>query len=213
MSKIVSQEDESAEKAFYADLDKKTTRRSCCTWQTFVIFFCCLAIVASTVTVYLFYKIKQAGFSIEKLYPSTVSKESFLAKLKIGKENPTFSITITQQELTSVMANGLKTISFEIKETQTIIDSSGVTFYGKLIKPLKADIKIETVPKIKDGKIFFEVAQTSAGKLVLPRFLNSEIEKALNNLMDENFATLYENYNVEKIELQKDQMEVSGRLK
>lgn len=209
LSKITNQEDE-----FYADLDKRTTRRSCCTWQTFILFFVGLSLIASGLTVYVFYKVKQAGFSIEKLYPSTVSKESFLAKLKIDKQkNPTFSITINSQELTSVLGSGIKATTFEIKDVQAEIDEINIIVFGKLTKPLKADIKIETAPSPQDGKVFLKVTKITAGKLVLPGFLNSEIEKALNNLMDENFVTLYENYQVSDVKLEQDSMIISGRLK
>ena len=209
MPEITNQEDE-----FYKELDKKSARRSCCTWQTFILFFIVLSIIASTVTIYLFYKIKQSSFSIERFYSEASSKDNFFAKLKINKDkNPTFSLIITGQELTSVMASGVGSITFEIKEIQVAIDTSEVILYGKLIKPLKADIKIETKPTVQDGKVFFEISRVSAGKLILPGFLNSEIEKSLNKMMDENFQKLYENYQVENISLEKNQIIISGKLK
>lgn len=213
MSKITNQEDESAEKAFYREMDQKKFHRSCCTWQTFLIFFVCLAILAGGVTIYFFYKIKQSGFTINRLYPSNVSKQNFQDKLKISKENPTFSVTVTSAELTSLAGDGIKTLTFEIKDIQIEINSQSLIIYGKLTKPLKSDIKIETAPKVFEGKIYFKVEKISAGKLILPSFLNNEVEKALNNLMAENFATLYENCQVEKVELENDQMIISGKLK
>lgn len=213
MTKNVNQEDENTEQAFYRDLDNRSRRRSCCTWQTFILFFVALTIFASAVTIFLFYKIKQTNFSIEKFYPSDTSKDNFLAKLQIEKFSPTFSITITEQELSSVITRGISAVTFEIQNIQAVIDTENIIFYGKLTKPLKADIKIETAPTVKDGKIYFQTKKISAGKLILPGFLNAEIEKALNKMMDENFNNLYKNYNVENIQLGQDEMIINGKLK
>ena len=213
----MNQEDENLEHAFYDDLDRKTVKKSCCSWQTFILFFVILAILSSGFTVYSFYKIKQSDpsitFSIEKLYPENVSKESFSNKLKINATNPTFSIVLTSQELTSVLSTGVKAVTFEIKDVQVEISPSGMNIFGKLTKPLNADIKIETAPSPQDGRVFFKVTKITAGKLVLPGLLNSEIEKALNNVMDENFQPLYDNYRVENVELRQDVMIISGKLR
>ncbi len=154
-------------------MDQKKFHRSCCTWQTFLILFVVLAILAGGATIYLSYKIKQSGFAINRLYPSNVSKENFKDKLKISKENPTFSITVTSAELTSLAGSGIKALAFEMKDIQIEIDSQSVIVYGKLTKPLTSDIKIETVPSPQDGKIFFKVTKITTGKLVLPGFLNN----------------------------------------
>ncbi len=208
MKKIENQEDE-----FYRDLDKKGARRSCCTFQTMLIFFGVILILSSLLTFFLYREIKKINFSATKIYPSAISKQSFIDKLKLDKnQNPTFSIVVTAEELTSLAADGIRAFSLEINEAQIEIENSRTIVYGKLIKPLKSDIKIEAVPEVEKGKIKMSVEKVSAGKLTLPGMLNLEIEKALNKMMDENFSSLYENYQVEKVELRQDEMVISGKL-
>jgi len=207
-----NQEDESAEKAFYSELDKKNIKRSCCTCQTMVIFFAILLILLIILTVYLYREIKKVNLSIRSVYPTETTKENFNKKLTdIG--SPTFSVVVTADELTNIASSGLKNLTFEIQNIQFEITEKNVITYGRLTKPLKSDIQIESLPKIAAGKIFFQAKQVTAGKLVLPRFLNSEIEKAINNLMDENFQGLYKNYQVENVSLENNQMIISGKLK
>lgn len=207
-----NQEDESAEKAFYSELDKKNIKRSCCTCQTMVIFFAVLLILLIILTVYLYREIKKVNVSVRSVFPTEATKENFNKKLA-DISSPTFSITITADELTNITSAGLKNLTFEIQNVQFEINEKNVITYGKLSKPLKSDIQIESRPKIAAGKIFFQVERVTAGKLVLPGFLNSEIQKAINNLMDENFQGLYQNYQVENISLENNQMIISGKLK
>ena len=195
-------------------MDKKTTRRSCCTCQTMLILFGVIFLVVGLFTFYLFRQIKQIDFSPSQIFPSTVSRESFSRKLQIDPQsNPELKLTITAEELGSVFSSGLSGGGFEIKEMWAQIEEDGITIFGQLTKPLRTSLTIEAKPEVLDGKIGFKIEKISAGKLTLPGLLNSEIEKALNKIIDENFTSLYENYKIEKIELQKDQMIILGKLK
>ena len=210
MSAKKSQEDN-----FFSEMDKKTSRRSCCTWQTLILFFAGVLAIAILLTIYLYHEIKKVDFSLHEVYPTTASQENFQKKLQLNPaENPTFSIAITVEDLDSIAANGIKTApALEVKDIQFQIDQSQIIIYGKLNKPLKADLKMETIPRVSDDKINFKISKITAGKISLPNLLNSQIEQALNKLMDENFQPLYENYQVDKIELQNSQMVISGKLK
>ena len=179
-----------------------------------IIFFVGVLIVLGGLSIYLFYQIKQMNFTVRKIYPSAVSKSNLSEKLALDPEkNPEFSLTLTSEELTSVLSPGIKTLALEIKESQANISRGGVLVSGKLVKPLKSDIQIETQPKVKDGKIRFETQKITAGKLILPKFFYEEFSSTLNVTFDQNFSKLYENYQVTEIKLNQDEMIISGRLK
>ena len=204
----------SPEDEFYEELDKKKIGQSCCTWQAMLLFFGGLLVAAAILTVYLFYQVKQLNFSFRKIYPSQISKTRFGEKLQLNpKEATEFSIVLTSEELTAIAAGGINSLLMEVKEVQMEIFPEKILVSGRLIKPLKADLQIETVPEISEGKIKLKTQKITAGKLVLPGFLSKEIEKTLNGFIDGKFAPLYKNYQVEEIELEKDKMTISGRLK
>ncbi len=206
---IKNQEDD-----FYREMDKKTARTSCCTCKTMTMLFGVLFIITGIFAFYLFKQIKQFNYSLEKIYPSTASQNSFSEKLQVNPEEvKDFIIVIKSEELTSIASSGIKTTFFEIKEIQAEINQDNITVFGKLIKPIKSDIKIETEPIVEDGRVKLQVKKTMAGKLALPGAFNSQFEKSINKLMDENFKDLYENYQVKTIDLAEDEMVIKGSLK
>lgn len=195
-------------------MDKKTFRRSCCNCQTMLILFGVIFLVVGLLTFYLFRQIKQIDFSPSRVFLSTVSRESFMKKLQIDPQsNPELKLMITSEELSSALSSDLSGTGFEIREMRAQIEEDGVTLYGQLTKPLRSNLTIEANPEVLDDQIEFKVEKISAGKLTLPGLLNSEIEKALNKIIDERFASLYENYQIQRIELEKDQMIILGKLK
>lgn len=205
---------ESQENNFYQELDRKSRRHSCCSCKTMVVFFTILLIFFSILTIYFYKQIKKVNISFNKISPSSVSENSFIQKLAIDpQKNSSFFISVTSEELTTVSSKGVKTFAFEMKDIQVEIGLENILSFGKMTKPLKSDMKIQTLPKVQNDKVYFEVIKISAGKLTLPGLLSSEIEKGLNKLMNENFQSLYENYKVENIKLQENQMIISGSLK
>lgn len=177
-----------------------------------VIFFTILLAIVIFLTIYLFYQIKQIDFSPAKIKPSSIAKESFLAKINPDDlQSQTF--IITSAELSAVMESGVKSGLWEIKEMQIAIGENEVNIYGRLVKPLKTQVKITCQPKVEEGEIKFELEKFQAGKLVLPKFLLSKVEAGLNQSIKENFAPFYQNYQVEKIELEQDKMIIKTKLK
>lgn len=206
--------DERIEDSFYSEMDKRSLKKSCCGWQTMIIFFSILLVVTSLLTIYIYQKIKKINISFDKYYPSAVSQDSFRQKLSIDPNtNPSFSIAITSQELTAATSRGINTLTLAIENISADINTANLIFFGKMTKPLKSDLEIVTIPKVENKKIVLEIENMTAGKLTIPGILSSEIQKAFNALLDENFENLYKNYQVEKIELQADQMIISGKLK
>lgn len=208
-----NREDESEEKAFYSEMDKKTIRRSCCTCKSMAILFGIIFIIVTGITVYVVKAIKQIQISEKFVKPSISAKNSFQEKLKLEPlSNPTFTVTFSSEELTSVLGE-ITAGSFTIKDTQIIIEENGINIFGTIISPVKTEIKIASIPQIEDGKIKIEVGNFTAGKLSLPQIFKNQIERSTNALLDKNFAPLYENYQVEDIKLTKDLMIVTGKIK
>lgn len=203
-----NQEDE-----FYAELDKKTLGRSCCTSQTMIIFFLVLLIGAIFGTIYCFNQIKKVNFPSKILTSTFKDKNDFYSKLKFKPSQENFEITVTSEELTAITAEGISGKNFIIKNIQVIIGKDGVDIFGTLTKPLSSQIKITTIPKVENGKIKFEIQKFTAGKLTLPKFINNEVAGALNKAMDQNFQELYQNYEVREIFLFDGKMIIDGKLK
>lgn len=206
--KVKSQEDE-----FYNDLDKKSLHRSCCTFQTMILLFVFLLIVAISGTFYLYKEIKKINISSKIITATFENRNSFNKKISLDSHPAVFEIAVTSEELTAVLSEGISAQNFIIKNIQAIIDNNGINIYGTLVKPLSSQIKIETVPKVEQGKVKFTVNKITAGKLTLPKFITNQVENALNKAMDQNFTKLYENYEVQNINLFIDKMIISGKLK
>lgn len=203
-----SQEDE-----FYNELDEKTGRQSC-SCQTLAIFFSIILILTVGLTFYLFRQIKKVNFSFAIVSSTLEDKNKFLEKMKLNpQENQTFALKITSEELTSLVTEGLSIRNFLIKDLQMLIDKEGIKIFGMLIKPLSSKIKIETAPVVEDGKIKLTIKKVQAGSLILPKYFFLDLENSLNAMTGQIFEGLYQNYQVEKIELEINQMTIFGKLK
>lgn len=203
-----NQEDE-----FYDELDQKHVHRSCCTGQTMIIFFVVLLIMAIGGTFYCYRKIKKINFSSKTVQSTFQDKNNFFEKLKLDPSQTTFEIVVTSEELTAIAAEGISGRNFIIKNIQAIIQNESIDIYGSLVKPLSSQIKIQTMPKVDNGKIKFEIQKFTAGDLNLPKFISNEVADVLNKTMDQKFQELYANYQVQNINLFDDTMIISGTLK
>lgn len=202
---------QSQEDNFYADLDKKTAHRSCCNCQTLVIFFTALLIISIIIVFFLVREIKKINLSPQKINTSFSLQESFNKKITVT--DPEFTTEITSEELTSIMGDGLKLGQFDIKDVQITVDKDGLNIYGNTKMIVKTNFKVETTSKAENGKIKIAVNKISAGRLSLPGILKSQIEENLNQYFDNKFSNLYQNYQIEKIELEQNKMIISGKLK
>ena len=202
---------QSQEDNFYADLDKKTAHRSCCTCQTLIIFFAIILTISIIIVFFLVREIKKINLSPQKITTSFTLKDSFNKKIEVTDLE--FTTEITSEELTSIMSDGLKLGQFDIKDIQVTVDKDGLNIYGNTKMIVKTNFKVETTPKAENGKIKIAVNKISAGHLSLPGILKPQIEKNLNEYFDNKFSNLYQNYEIEKIELQQDKIIISGKLK
>lgn len=200
----------SPENEFYDDMDRKTARRSCCTFPTMIILFVLMALVVGGLTYYLVSKIRMLSL------PSKGATENFSNKFQLNPEvNPTFSIPISAEDLNSIVGGILSIGAFQIQNLEFSINELGIENNGELVKLklVKFHLKMLSIPEISDGKVKLKVQKVMVSRLNLPGYFRTEIEKSLNNLMDENFATLYENYQATDVKLEQDQMIISGKLK
>ena len=96
------------EEKFYEDLDKRNSRQSCCTCQTLVIFFIILFLILAGLAIFIYYKVTH-GQSINMNETQIISSSQLTDKFKnISPDvNHQIQITITSQELTTLLAEGL----------------------------------------------------------------------------------------------------------
>lgn len=203
-----------SEDEFYAELDKKTLRRSCCNCQTMLIFFGVLLVVSISFVYYCYREIKQSNLASKVVNFTFQDKENFYKKLMVASDDEkTFEITVASRELTAIMSEGISFQNLLLKNIQVIIRQEGIDIFGTLTKPLSSEVSIITVPEVSDGKVRLEVKKITAGRLSLPKYFNSKLAESLNSLMDKNFSTLYNEYEIEQIELKEDKMLIRGKLK
>lgn len=204
-----------SEDEFYNELDKKTLRRSFCSCQSMLVLFGILTLISMLTVFYLIKIIKSQNLPPRIIESSKENKETFLKKLSSelsSNENQNLVLTLTSEELTALFQEGL-TGRLIIKNPQIIISEKGIDIFGTLVKPISAQISILALPKVKDGKIAMEVQKFKTGGLSLERFFGNDLEGILNSTMDRNFQELYNNYEIEKIELKEDKMIIYGKLK
>lgn len=196
---------------FYQELDEKTRRRSCCNCSTMIILFLIVSLLAIALTIFLFGKIRGANLE-NNFLPKKL--ETLSDKFVLGPENnPTFTLTVTENELTAASGGELAVGGWQIKNLEFKIDELMIEVDGQLVKIFKFNLKIFSLPEVVDGKVKLKIQKISAGGLGMPGFFRVEMEKALNNLLDKNFASIYENYQVTDIKLNQDEMLISGKLK
>lgn len=200
----------SPESEFYKDMDRKTARRSCCTFPTMIILFVLMALIVGGLTFYGGSKIRTVRISPKR------ASENFSNKFQLNPQvNPTFSIPISAKDLNSMAGGILSTGGWQVQNLEFSIDELGIETKGELVKLklIKFNLQMMSMPEISDGKLKLKVQKVMVSRLNLPGYFRTEIEKSLNNILDENFASLYENYQVNDVQLEQDQMLISGKLK
>ncbi len=191
-------------------MDRKTARRSCCTFPTMIILFVLMALIVGGLTFYGGSKIRTVRISPKR------ASENFSNKFQLNPQvNPTFSIPISAKDLNSMAGGILSTGGWQVQNLEFSIDELGIETKGELVKLklIKFNLQMMSMPEISDGKLKLKVQKVMVSRLNLPGYFRTEIEKSLNNILDENFASLYENYQVNDVQLEQDQMLISGKLK
>jgi len=198
---------------FYDELDEKTSRNSCCTCQTLLIFFICLLFISTGVIFYLYWQIKK-GDIFNGLPHTNISKD-YQAKIDKPEvdNNGDFQLTLTSDDLTGLLSEGISTENFVLKDINVSVNPSNMLVYGTLVKPIGSKVVITAVPKIEEGKIRFNISNISAGNINLPAVFNSSVGGSLTNLFDKKLATFYENYGVQKVVLENNQIFLVGKSK
>ena len=198
---------------FYQDLDKKTAKKSFCSWPLMVAFFVFVLIIVIGLVFYLFREFKgranntNKNSSLEALYTLT------LEKLKLNPETqPESQIELNSGEIESLLSE-ISVSGGKVKNIQVEIGDLGITISGALAESLKQSVKINVLPKVENGKIKMDVQKIIVGTVTIPTILYPLTERSLNSAIDKNFESFYQNYKIEKIELENDKIIIFGKLK
>lgn len=212
MSKIPqTRENETFEQAFYGEMDKKTEKKSFCTCYTMAILFACLAVLIIAITIYFAKVVNQKNINVGNILPLVAEKIS--RDENISTKNPTLNLIVTADELNSILPQTLKSYSLSIENPQITLSSSGMLLTGQLITFIKIPVEMTALVLPKDGKVRIEIVKSKMGFISLPGMVRTGIENSLNELFDENFAGVYETYEVNNIEMGENQMTILGNLK
>ncbi len=205
--------EENEDRKFYKEMDEKSSHRSCCTCQTFLILFFVALIVVGGIVFYFYWQITRGGTSRGNL---TISKTTDVNK-KIDNlrtdENGQFEMVITSSDLTSILSAGLSTEKIILKNIQVSINPSNILIYGNLSKPLSAKVLITGRPEVKDEKLKLSFTGVSLGNLNVPGLLNNTISDNFSGLLDKNLESLYQKYEIKKVILEENQMVIIGKIK
>ena len=206
-----ARENESAEHAFYDEMDQKTEKKSFCNCYTMAIFFGFLTIFFIILTIYLAQVINQSNITAQNILPLISDKikndEKILAK------DPILKLVITADELNAILPETIKSYSLSLENPEISISESGMMITGKLAAPIKIPLEMTALVLPKEGKISVKVVKSKMGFISMPGMVRAGIEDSLNQLMDTNFAQIYQNYEVNNIELGENQMTIFGNLK
>jgi len=202
------------EEAFFAEMDRSEIHRSCCTCQSMTLLFTFVLVVLTAGLFYIYWQITREKVFAFKL-PANISLQSFSNRLNNLQNNSlnNLEITLSNEEITALLSEGLNFQTFLLKEIQVQILPTQVLIYGRLIKPLKSKVVISAIPKIKDNKIYFETTGVTAGNLNFPNFLNPQISKALNDLISPKLLPIYNKFNIQEIKLNENNLTIYGQAK
>lgn len=198
---------------FYDEMDKTKVHQSCCTCQTLAILFLTLLIILAGGIFYIYYQVTREKVFSFKL--PTISIQDFNKKLTDLKADQSgqLQITLTNEDMSALLSEGLSLQSFLLKEIQVQIMPTETLIYGRLVKPLKSKVVISAVPRVKDGKINFEVSGITAGNLNFPKILNDQVGKSLTDLVNTKLAPIYAKFDVQEIILEENQLIIKGKAK
>lgn len=198
--------------SFYDDLDKTRAHDSCCTFQTMIILFIIILILAIGGILYLYFQIKSGGlFTSNKVAISLSDAQNKIKNLKVT--NGEAQITLSNVELAAILDTGLSAENFVLQDLTTSISSENILFYGNLIKPMSTRVVINTIPEISSGKVSFQVKQVTAGNLHLFQFINQSIESRLNENFTTKMSLFYTSYDAVEVKLDQNKLIINGRKK
>jgi len=199
---------------FYRELDEKKSHGSCCTCQTFAIFFIVLFLVLGGITFFLYWEITHGGIlaggpSSNLTAKTTQDKITNLKPNTFGE----FSLVLSSEDMTNLLSEGFSKEKLVMKDIYVSINPNDIIVYSTLTQPISSKMAIEVVPKVENGKVNFQVQKISAGKLSVPLFLIPSISKSLSNLVSSKLDGIYTNFEVTKINLTENKMEIDGKIK
>jgi uncharacterized protein YpmS len=199
---------------FYRELDEKKSHGSCCTCQTFAIFFIILALILGGTTFYLYWQITHGGILTNK---SNTSLTAQTTQDKIKNIHPDafgeFQLVLSSEDMTNLLSEGISLNNLVMKDVYVLVNPNNIIVYGTLTKPLSSKMAIELVPKAQNGQIQFVVQKITAGNLAIPSFMVSSLSNNFSNLVNAKFNSLYNNYEITRVTLVENQMEIFGKLK
>ena len=175
------------------------------------IFFGLLLILIVILTIYVAKIINRENINPQNLLPLIL--ERIQNDENISAKNPTLNLTVTADELNSILPENLKSYSLNLENPKISISESGMLIKGQLATPIKIPVEMTALVLPKEGKISIKVVKSKMGLIPLPGIVRAGIENSLNELMDKNFAQVYETYEVNNIELGENQMTIFGNLK
>jgi uncharacterized protein YpmS len=211
MTQTLQGKEKTEEEVFYKDLDDKKSSGGCCTCQTIAILFSVILLLAILIIIFLYYQITHGGALFNGTDQNTDISTS-IENIKADNSGE-FQLSISSNELSALLNDGLTTGNFILKDIHTSINPTNVLIYGTLVKPISSKVVITAVPRAENGKIVMKVTKFSAGKINLPTFLSNYFTTTTSNLLNQKLNLIYVKYSISQVTLNNDQMTIFGHSK
>lgn len=202
------------ENKFYQELDEKKSHQSCCTCQSLAVLMFLILLIFGGAVFYLYRQITK-----EKIFPANLPSAGSLAgfnqKLKDLKPaaDGQVSVSVSEEELTSLLAEGFSAENVILKDIRFSINEQNILIYGTLIKPISAKVVMTALPRIQDGRVKFDIINTSAGQLSLPAILNRKVSQIVADSLSAKLGLIYQKAEIREVKLNRGKMILTGQLK
>lgn len=177
---------------FYSELDEAHKHTSCSCGQ--IIFFLVFLFLFGSFMVWWGIGQIRQRVATDKIpisndiYNQAKNKidSFFVSKTPVNNLNPNLTLTLTDQELTAILLTASKnniTGRYVLSNPSVAITTSSMIVTGQLVKPFSAQVRVTGQPVIISNKIHFKTDQIYIGALLVPQFLNSGINDAVDSMI------------------------------
>ncbi|MBI3495337.1 hypothetical protein HY065_01785 [Candidatus Berkelbacteria bacterium] len=220
MAKETEDSNKNAEPSFYEELDRRAGPRSLVSFGTLFIFLLILFVVGSVAAVLAVQKIKALSTQDRNIFPSQQAKDSIAQKIEAlvkqssQKQAQPLQITLTEEELTTLLSSELARVPFgkRFKEPQVKLDPPLLILEATLVDPLRSQTKWFITPEVHDGELVAKIVKVQAGKLTIPESIASQLTPNLNDLIA-SFVPLTGRFEVTAVEVTRSSLVISGIIK
>jgi hypothetical protein len=161
-----------------------------------------------------------SGFS-PSLQEATAFEQSFQSALQNAAQSGTFTVTVTQNQLSSWLAlrgpEYAKAQGYDVpvKDVQAALDGGRITLYGVINQPNVPDTPAQIVftPSIDaDGQLAVKVESSQVGVVGVPASVTDNLTKTIRDSLESQLGQVKGRYRLTRLTLSGGSLTVSGQI-